>query len=417
MLSIAPAAAQVDQGQISGTVRDPTGAIVAGAKVSAVNTRLGESRSTETGANGYFVITSMPVGLYNVKVQASGFKSFVQEGIKLDAASRVSVDVGLEIGALTETVNVTSPAAQLQVESAQIGRIVDSRQISDLALNGRNPMMLALLKAGVNSSSDFDAFLSDDLTMRLVINGGQPASAGIVFDGVNAVRTRSGTAPLGVFNPDVIQEVQVLTASYAAEYGRSLDGQVRFVSKSGTRDFHGTAFEFFRNAALDANSWVRNTSPTPSNNSRPSPFRFNQPGYTFGGPVFVPGKWNRERNKLFFFVSQEWVRYRQTETPTGTTPSAAMRTGDFSELLLANNPYFNRTRAVTDPLSRAPFAGNIIPKSRLSANGIALLNAYPLPTPGFQQGAANWIVSDAQPRNSRKDLFAGLLLGKPPHHL
>src|SRR5262249_10146763 len=164
-------------------------------------------------------------------------------------------------------------------------------------------------KPGV-TGGDLNSFNPDSLNMDLVINGGQSSSVAIVFDGVNAVRTRSGTAPLGVLNPDSVQEVQILTASYAAEDGRSLDGQGRFVSKGGTRVFRGTAYEFFRNSALDANSWVRNTSPNPSDNSRPTPFRFNQPGYTVGGPVFVPGKWNKDRNKLFFFFSQEWVRFR-----------------------------------------------------------------------------------------------------------
>jgi hypothetical protein len=403
-IGMVPALAQLDQGQISGTVRDPSAAVVSGAKVSAKNVKLGESRTVETGSNGYFVITNLPVGTYNITVQAAGFKSFTQEGLKLDAAGRVSVDATLEIGSVNESVNVAAPATQLQQETAQLGRTVDSRQISDLALNGRNPMNLPLMMAGVGGG-DFNNFNPQNLNSFLTINGGSASSTAIVFDGVNAVRTRSGTAPLGVLNPDAIQEVQVLTASYAAEYGRSKDGQVRFVSKSGTSEFHGTAFEFVRNGALDANTWVRNSSPAPSDNSRPSPYRFNQPGFTFGGPVFIPGKWNTDRNKLFFFVSEQWVRYNQSVTDTGTTPSAAMRAGNFSELLNPNNPYFNQVRLVMDPLSHMPFSGNIIPVSRLSANGMALLDAFPLPTPGFQQGTVNWIASEPSPVNSRADFY------------
>ena len=199
--------------------------------------------------------------------------------------------------------------------------------------------------------------------------------------------------------------MQILTATYPAEYGRASDGHIRFVSKSGNRDFHGTAYEFFRNSRLDANSWVRNRSPQISDSSRPAPFRFNQPGYTIGGPVFVPGRFNRNRDKFFFFVSQEWVRFHRDTTSTGITPSAAMRQGDFSELLLANNPYFNRARPVMDTSSNAPFPGNRIPPSRLSRNGIGMLAAFPLPIPGFQQGASNWIASYAAPRDSRKDFY------------
>jgi hypothetical protein len=412
LLAVVPALAQLDQGQISGTVYDPSGAVVPGASVTATNTKMGDSRSVTSGSNGYFVITNLPVGPYQIRVEAPHFKAYVHDGLKLDAASRVAADAVLQLGERTEIAQVEASTVQLQLESAQIGRTVDSRQISELALNGRNAMNLPLMMAGV-AGGDVNNFNPQSLNSFLTINGGSASSTAIVFDGVNAVRTRSGTAPLGVLNPDAMQEVQVLSASYNAEYGRSKDGQVRFVSKSGTKNFHGTAFEFVRNGALDANTWTRNNSPDPTNNSRPSPYRFNQPGFTVGGPVFIPGKWNNERNKLFFFVSEEWVRYGQSVTNTGTTPSAAMRKGDFSELLQGNNPFFNRVRTITDPLTGAPFPGNIIPAGRLSANGLALLNAFPMPTPGYHQGSSNWIASEPSPINSRADFIrADYYLGK-----
>jgi len=286
-----------------------------------------------------------------------------------------------------------------------VGRTIDTQQIKDLALNGRNPLNLALTKAGV-TGGNFNQFNLDDLGGNgFSINGSSSTENAITLDGVNAVRTRSGTATIGVFNADSIQQVQILAANYPAEYGRVDGGQVRFVSKSGTNSFHGTAFEFIRNSALDANSWVRNNSPAPTQNSRPDGLRFNQPGFSFGGPIFWPRKWNINKDKLFFFVAEEWVRYRAQQTSTATVPTALMRTGNFSELLNRSNPFTNSVQVVRDPQTGLPFPNNTIDPSRLSHNGLALLNAYPLPTPGYQQGAANWIKTLAAPRDSRKDFY------------
>ncbi len=386
--------AQLDQGQIAGTVTDSTQAIVVGAKVIAVSNATGRAQTTQTGANGSYVLTNLQVGLYEVTVEASGFKKYVQAAVKVDAATRATLDVTLALGLVTESVTVHDTAAQMQQETAQIGRVVDARQISDLALNGRNPINLALLKAGV-IGGNFSAFSPDNLTNGgLSINGGQSTTINITVDGVNAMRSRYGEAMVGEVNVDTIQEVQILTSTMPAEYGRTKDGQVRFVTKSGTREFHGTAWEFFRNSALDANTWARNNSPIVSQSSQPAPFRFNQPGYA-----------NTDRDKLFFFVSQEFIRFRQDQESTATVPSLLMRKGDFSELLNPTNFFFQRVRALRDPLSGSPFPGNVISPSRLSHNGMALMNAYPVPVPDFFRGTSNWIVSQKQINNSRKDTF------------
>jgi len=208
---------------------------------------------------------------------------------------------------------------------------------------------------------------------------------------------------LGAQDVDSIQEVQILTANYNAEYGRSSSGQIRFVTKSGTKNFHGDLVENFRNSALDANSWTRNLSPNASESSGPAPFRFNQFGFDIGGPIFIPGKFNRERSKLFFFWAEEWIRRREEQTGTGTVPSPAIRTGDLSELLSASNLYFGRVRTANDPDTRAPFPGNIIPANRISPNGRALLNSYPLPVAGFRQGTSNWIGTFHRFSDTRKD--------------
>jgi hypothetical protein len=147
VLAVAPGAAQFDQGQIAGTISDTSGAVVVGATVTSVNLHTGVRRSAVTGQNGTFVFTNMPVGYYDVTVEAESFRRFVTTNVKVDAATRTTVDASLELGAVTETVNVTASVAQLQQETAQVGRVVEARQISDLALSGRNPMRLALLRA------------------------------------------------------------------------------------------------------------------------------------------------------------------------------------------------------------------------------------------------------------------------------
>src|SRR5262249_50319529 len=157
----------------------------------------------------------------------------------------------------------------------------------------------------------------------------------ITQDGAVAVRTRSNGTSIGVADADSTQEVQILTANYNAEYGRAAGGQIRIVTRSGTKEFHGTAYEYFRNSAIDANSWSRNSSPDPTLNTHAAPFRFNQFGYNLGGPIFIPHRWNRDRNKVFFLFGQEYIRYRQDQqnnlANTQFVPSLAMRQGDFSE--------------------------------------------------------------------------------------
>lgn len=394
-----------DQGQISGTVTDGSGALVAGASVQAIHQQTKLILTGTTGSNGAYLLTPAPVGLYDLEIELTGFKKFIQRNLKVDAATRATLDATLDLGLVTESITVTTSATTIERETAQIGRVVESRQVADLTLPGRNPIVLPLLKAGV-VGGDFSSFNPTSLGgAGLSISGGQQSGNNITFDGVPAVRTRIETsgAMIGQLNPDTIQEVQISTATYRAEYGRAMDGQVRFVTKSGTQDFHGTASYFFRNSKLDANTWVRNRSTNTDESSRPAPFRFNQPGYTIGGPVFIPGKFNTDRTKLFFFASQEWTRWRREETNTQTVPTAEMRSGNFQNLLDPANPFFRRTRLILDPDSKSPFSGNIIPQARLSQNGTAFLNMYPLPTPGFQLGTANLIQTQPNPQNQRKD--------------
>jgi len=398
--------AQFDAGQISGFVRDATGAVVPGASVTATNEGNHEQRKMTTSPEGYYVFPQLFVGKYSVAVEAAGFKKFTKTGITLDAESKISVDVALTVGAITEAVEVQASTAQVQTESAVVGSIVDNKQIQNLTLNGRNPIYLAALTPGVSGGSGIGAFDPDSVSNgSFNINGGRADEYVVMVDGAVATRTRSSGSMLGALDVDTVQEVQVLTADYSAEYGRSSAGQIRFVTKSGTRDLHGDLVENFRNSALDANTWTRNHSPLADVSSGAAPYRFNQYGFDVGGPVFIPKHFNSDRNKLFFFYAEEWIARRYTSTNTGTVPSLAMRNGDFSELLNASNKFFGSVRTINDPSTGAPFPGNIIPVSRISRNGQALLNVYPQPVPGFQQGTSDWIGTKSTHSDLRKDTF------------
>jgi hypothetical protein len=388
--------AQSDLSQISGFVKDATGSTIPNASVTIRNEATGVERRLTTNESGYYVAPTLPPGLYTVTVEATGFKRFSKVQNRLEPALPLSVDVAMDVGAVTETVEVTAQAATVQSETATVGRLVEATQIQNTILNGRNPIWLALMKAGVASGNSMATF-NYDMTTPLNINGGRNQDFLITHDGAVAVRTRANGTSIGVADVDAVQEMQILTANYSAEYGRSASGQVRIVTKSGSRDFHGSAYEYLRNEKLDANSWSRNRA----NQVRPAN-KFNQFGYSFSGPVFIPGKWNDDRTKLFFLWSQEWVRFRQHSTSIVTVPSLAMRQGNFSELL-ESNPFFNTPQIVRDPDTGNPFPNNIIPANRLSATGLGLLRAYPEPTPGFLQGRNNFFQSRPQPTNQRKD--------------
>src|SRR5215471_12724815 len=314
------AAAQFDSGQISGFVRDASGSVIPGASVVATNQGNGEQHRIITNETGYYVFPSLPVGTYSIAAELSGFKKFVQTDVRLSSAAKISVDPVLAVGDVNEVVEVQASTSQVQTETAQVGRTIEVRQIQDLTLNGRNPIYLALLKPGVRGGS-MGAFDPDSVSNGgFNINGARADEYVVMVDGAVATRTRSSGSMLGSQDVDSIQEMQILTANYSAEYGRSSGGQIRFVTKSGTRDFHGDLIENFRNAALDANTWTRNQSPILEQSSRPEGLRFNDFGGDIGGPIFIPNRFNTGRNKLFFFWAEEWVRRREPNTLTGTVP-------------------------------------------------------------------------------------------------
>jgi carboxypeptidase family protein len=393
----APAFAQLDRGSISGTVKDQQGGVVPGVTVTATSKQTREARTTTTDASGFYTFANLMPGLYDVTAELQGFKKVSYTDVRLDAAGAIRMDATLEAGALTEEVTVTAESTILQTDVA-VRKTVEAKDIEMLSFSGRNPIGVPALKPGVLGGSFNNAGFSSLTTGGFNINGSRSDENTITVDGAVAVRTRSTGAIIGVQNVDVIDEVQVLTANYLPEYGRASGGQIRFVTKAGSNRYSGSGSFFWRDDALQANSWSRNQS-TVASDHKPAPFDYKQYGYAFGGPMPT----SKLKNRLFFFGAQEWINFYQVATGLARVPTEKMRSGDFSELLSAPNIWYNTVQVIRDPSTGLPFDGNVIPSGRLSPNGMGILKLYPLPTPGFTSGTNNAIINSDNPQDQRKD--------------
>ncbi len=387
-----PAYAQFDSATVSGVVQDGTGGVLPGADVTLTSTGTGLERRTVANEAGLYTFPNVPVGTYSVKASLQGFNTITKTGVTLSAGVNIRVDVQLSLGNLSETVQVKAEAAL--VDTSVIGRTVNAAQIEQTPLSGRRASQVAQLVPGVvggTMSGSVPVGVSTFATGVTSINGGRSDEFITTVDGAPSIRVRAaGGFMMGAQNFDTVEEVQVLTTNYQAEYGRSSAGQLRLVTKSGTQTFRGNVFWSAQNDAFDTNTWSHEQAGLPK-----SPHTYNAWGFTLGGPLYIPGTFNTSKQKLFFFWGEEWQRDRFVEEQVGIVPTLAMRNGDFSALL--------PTRVIRDPLTNLPFAGNIIPAARFSAQGRALLNAFPLPTPGFAQGANNWIGNPPTFNNQRKD--------------
>jgi hypothetical protein len=399
--------AQSDLGSIQGYVKDPSGAVVPGAKVTIKN-QTGVERQATTNETGFWIITNVPPAYYSISVEATGFKKYDSTNNKLDPSGALAVESVLVVGAATEVVEVSATAQTLQTESAAVQKNVTRQQIDALELNGRNPIFMANLIPGTRGGNLSGLSFSFSQGPSN-INGARTQESLITYDGAPAVRTRSNGTSLGSADTDSTSEIQILTANYAAEYGRSAGGQIRILTKSGTDQFHGAAYEYLRNTAFNANTWTRNHTGigTPTAQNFVPPFHYNQFGYNVGGPFYIPGKFNSDKRKFFWYWGQEWVRYRFLDTNSMTVPSNLMRQGNFSELLSASNVYFGRVRTINDPKTGNPFPGNIIPTTQLSPNGVGIMKAYPAPNLVTPINTNQyWYYAAIHPQNQRKDTLS-----------
>src|SRR6266481_5932498 len=303
-----PASAQVASAEIRGTILDSSGAAVASAKVVATNRETNVSRDTTSDTTGNYVITLLPPGDYQVTVEAPGFRRLIQSGITLQINQQARLDLTLQLGQVSETVEVSAQAPLLESDSSSIGTVVSEKLVNQLPLNGRNFVTLALLTPGVNGvgSSVSGTIMSgtrpDDRRpgTEIFSNGNREGSNDFLYDGIdnNDRLTLSIVLRPGV---EAIREFKVQTNLYSADQGRNSGAVVDVVTKSGTNQVHGSVFEFLRNSAMDARSFFnRAGTPFPS-------FRYNQFGGSFGGPVEIPRLYHG-RNKTFVFVDYEGFR-------------------------------------------------------------------------------------------------------------
>ena len=407
--------AQSDRGTISGTILDPSGGVVEGASIVATGAETGAVYKTVSSATGGYRITDMQVGAYNISVTAAGFKTSEHKGFLVQINTTSSLDITLQTGDVKETLTVIADAPTLQTDTSDMGTVVDKRQIMELplALGGqgvlRAPEAFVFLTPGTTGPGSND---SSNGVFEAKLAGGQNFGNEVILDGASTARADSGsafdqTAP----SVEALTEFKVTTSTVPAEFGRTSGGVESFATRSGTNSFHGTAYDIFRNDALNANSWFNNLQGQPRNADRKNDY-----GGTLGGPVWIPKVYNG-RDKTFFFFSYEQYRQTQGSTNTSTVPTDAERQGDFSALLgdplidptthqLVLNPCDNnnviRQGQIFDPSTtqtvggvqcRKPFAGNQIPNiSTVAQNILALV---PEPTNSAFQN--NFILTSNNP--------------------
>jgi hypothetical protein len=386
LLTLAMTALAQTSASLSGTVHDPQGNAVAGAKVSLSNTARTTQLDTTTNSEGFYAFPVIQPGNYTVTIEAAGFKKTAKSGIVVNASDRQSVGVTrLEVGDISNTVEVTADAAQLQIktESGEQSTSINNQQIQNLAVNGRNYLDLVKLTPGVVVTTGFSTSGPGGIG-NININGERGGKANLTIDGTTNMDSGSNGTQHIALSLDNIAEFKLLTSNFQAEYGRSAGGEIQIVTKSGTSQFHGTGYYFHRHEQFNANSFFNKANGRigdPSTGIERNPrnfYRYNQQGYNIGGPVLLP----KLKDKLFFFWSQEWQEQLVPQSARQSrVPTALEAAGNFSATKDGNGGAIY----IKDPLlagtcnassQAACFPGNIIPANRINANGTKILNLF-----------------------------------------
>jgi hypothetical protein len=282
---------QTVSGVITGTVKDQTDAVIVGASLTLTNEATGARRTATTNEVGLYTFNSVQPGPYTLQVEQSGFKTFRRTSINLTANERLPIDVKLELGTTAETLRVEAQGATVQTVSAERSGTVTAAQLETLQLKGRDFMGLLKLVPGVVDTNLRESPTNNSLS-GVNIQGGREGSYNLTLDGITNLDTGSSTGPYFEPSMDSIAEVKVLLTNYQAEYGRNSGATINAIMKSGSRDFHGTGYYYKRNEALNANNFFNNLTARPRDR-----YRYDLFGYTLGGPAYVPGKFNRNRDK------------------------------------------------------------------------------------------------------------------------
>ena len=379
---------QAFYGSVVGTITDQSGAALAGTTVVLTNVATGERRQTQSTTAGDYRFPNLVPGTYRVEVEQSGFKKAIRDNIEVNVSGAARADIAMQLGEVSQNIEVQAVAPLLQTESANLSQVVNARAVVDLPVNGRNILNLAALVPGVvpQGTTDGNAVTGKNIFAagNYQIGGGQANQGAVYYDGVPA-NSALGNLVNMVPSPEAVSEFRVQTNSNSSEYGRYSGGVVNISSKSGTNEFHGSAYEFFRNTVLNANSFFAN-----ANRTGKQPFHQNQYGLTLGGPI--------RNNKLFFFTGWEGYRSRQGNNFLATVPLPEMYGGDFSNYRNASNAvipiYDPMTQCGTGAngacvtgqvVQRQPFPDNKIPTGRINPVSAKLV-AFPLIAPPNQPG-------------------------------
>jgi hypothetical protein len=386
-----------DTASITGTVTDPTGAAIPGAQVAITGTENGIQRSVASNASGDYLFSALPIGSYDLTVAAPGFKKYRASAIVLRVAQKARVDVAMEVGAQATEVTVQGTSvAQVETQSSDLGGTVTGKEITQLELNGRNFTQLVTLVPGVtNQTGQDEAQVGVNGSVSFSMNGGRIEYNNWELDGGDNMDNGSNST-LNVYpSIDAIAEFKVLTSNYGAQYGRNGSGTVEVETKSGTSQFHGDLYEFVRNDAFNAKEQFQSTVPA---------YKKNDFGYTIGGPIYIPGVYNTNKQKTFFFWSEEWRRDRvPSPFPVTNVPTAAERAGNFSDLCPGSDCPVEPAliNGLTNPLAGQPFPNNQVPVNPNDPTIQGLEAEIPLPNgPGH-----SWTASPTLPTNWREELI------------
>jgi hypothetical protein len=366
---------------LSGTVVDPSDSVIPGVTVRVTHAQNGFTRTTATNTAGFFALPDLTPGTYTLTIQHGGFKQYRQTEIALNSGDQRTLGrLRLEVGDAAQAISVTADTAQVQLASSDKSSSLTQEDLQNLALRGRDVMDAIALMPGVVDTSEGREAPSNNSTQGLFLAGGRDNSKNVAIDGVTSLDTGSNGGVHSMPSMDSVGEVKVLLSNYAAEFGRNSGGAITIITRGGGKQFHGSAGWYNRHESYSANHWLNNQRGV----ARP-PYRYNIGSYTFSGPIYIPGKLNRDRSKLFFFWSQEFQRQRvDYGNRTVTVPTELERAGDFSNSRNTNGAL----RIVRDPLSsrddtaamnKQPFAENIVPASRVDPLGQRILNLFPKP--------------------------------------
>lgn len=362
-------------GDLSGEIRDSSGAAVAGAKITLTNSSTGANRDTMTSDSGTYAFPSLQPGIYTMKVEKAGFKASTRTALEIQVQQSRREDIDLQVGNVTETIDVVASAISLATENATLGTVIGNKQIVEMPLNGRNYLQLVSLAPNVSygfpSAGQAGSRQGGIRADQSISIGGQRAQFNrFTLDGIENTDPNFNTY-ISQPSIDAIQEFKVQSGVYPAEFGRSAS-QINVLTKGGGNDYHATLFEFLRNEKLDAKNYAFTANRPPKD-----PFKWNQFGFTLAGPVVIPKVFNG-KNRLFFMANYEWFRQRRGQQAVYNLPSEAMRAGNFGGVAQVFDP-LTRAPGANGVIAATPFPNNVIPTNRIHPTSVKLLEFYPTP--------------------------------------